>query len=718
MKEALRHAALETLESRMFLSASVESIDGTGNNIAHPTWGSPGIDLIRLSPAAYADGLNSPSLASDASARAISNIVNNQADPSNPSQDLDTLDQVNLSDYGYAFGQFIDHDLDLTPTDNESFPIAVAANDPIGPNALDFTRSVYDPATGITTPRQQVTDITAYLDLSQVYGSDQATADALRTMSGGRLKTSPGNLLPYDNSTYFTATQLSAINASVGGMANNGGLPTSQLFVTGDTRGNENLELTTIDTLYVRNHNLLAGKLHQMHPNWTDEQLYQEARKINIAQYQATIYNQWLPDVFGNNALPAYRGYNPNVNASISTEFSTVAFRFGHSMVSPSIARDGNNGQPVADEVPLADDFFDSNLLSNTGAVDPYTGLASTSIDPVLKSLADGNGEAMDTMAVSAIRNFLFGDFGAGGDDLIARDVQRGRDDGIADYNTVRVAMGLKPVTSFAQITKNVQIQQELAAAYPGGVNTIDAFEGGVAEDHVPGSDVEPLFQAIIINQFARLRDGDRFFYLNEKLNPEEMSLFTQGNTLSKVISANTEITNLQPDAFIFRASIAGIVNRTPPPPGGPKPPPGVGNITVDLEDTSGNILAQTVTGPDGHYQFTNQTGIDGTGVYTVVLSLPAGAKLASTGPGNIVISRSDLNISADFTITLPAPKNGPPQQPPTLPPPCQQGGPGNGNGSNGAGSIQDLMGNRESGTVASSVLGMTSNRLVQGVVH
>ena len=104
---------------------------------------------------------------------------------------------------------------------------------------------------------------------------------------------------------------------------------------------------------------------------------------------------------------------------------------------------------------------------------DPLTGLVSTDIGAVLKGDADGMGQAMDTMVISAVRNVLFGNAGLGGDDLVARDVQRGRDNGMPDYNSMRVAMGLSPVTSFAQITSNVQEQQELEAAYPGGVNTI-----------------------------------------------------------------------------------------------------------------------------------------------------------------------------------------------------------------------------------------------------
>jgi peroxidase len=656
---------VELLEGRRLMSGTgYESIDGSGNNTVNLTWGAAGTDLIRLSPAAYTDGVSSPSLTGDLSARTISNLVKSQTDPTSTSAELDTIDGNNLSDFGYAFGQFVDHDMDLTPDGGDSFPIAVSVTDPIGPNDLAFTRSQYDPTTGTSTanPRQQVTEITAYLDLSQVYGSDQATADALRTMSGGRLKTSPGDMLPYFNSTYFTTAQLAAINAAVGGMADDTGVPTSILFATGDTRGNENLELTALETLFVRNHNMLAGKLQKEHPGWTDEQLYQEARKIDIAGYQGMIFDEYLPALLGTKAIPGYTGYKSNVNASIANEFSTVAFRMGHSMVSPTIARDGNDGQAVADEVPLSEDFFDPNLLNPAGVMDPYTGLISTDIGPVLKAEADGNGQAMDNMAVDEIRNLLFGNTGMGGDDLIARDIQRGRDNGIGSYNSLRISMGLAPVTSFAQITSNVTVQNELAAAYPGGVDTIDAFEGGVAEDHVSGSDVGPLFQSILVNQFTRLRDGDRFYFGNEHFNADEMNLLQQVNTLTKVIEANTSVTNLQANAFIYTNSISGVVtaggNLQPPPgPGTPmrlqQPPAGIAGVLVTLLDSDGDVLATTTTNAKGQYSFNQSVGIS-TGEYTVSITLKNGSTLTS---GPIVITRSGQNpANVNFNIKGPSP--------------------------------------------------------------
>lgn len=674
----------EVLEDRRVPSVSgYRPISEVGNNVANPTWGTAGTDLLRLTPAEYADGISSPSLPQDASPRLISNIVNNQADPADPSEDINTVNQLSLSDFAYSFGQFMDHDMDLTPGNGASIPISVPVGDPIGgPNdtPLYFDGSETDPATGTSTsnPAQDVNAITSYLDLSQVYGSDQATADALRTFVGGQMKTSAGGLPPLDNSTYFTAAQLTAINASVGGMADDGSLPESDMYVTGDSRGNENVELTALQTLFLDNHNRIAAQLQKENPTWSDEQLYQEARKINIAEYQAIIYNEWIPDVLGKNALAPYTGYNASVDVAIANEFSTVAFRFGHSLLSGSIERQGNNGQAVAASVPLDEDFFDPTILNGEGmpsTTDPVTGLTTTNIGAILKGDADGDAQAEDVQTINEVRDELFNEVVPGvgyGQDLIALDIARGRDNGIGSYNQVRVAMGLPAVTSFAQITSNVQVQQELQEAY-GNVNNIDAFEGGLAEDPVPGSDVGPLFQAIMVNQFTRLRNGDRFFYLNESFSPQEMAIFQQGDTLAKVIEANTGITNLQSDVFIFKASISGTVSL-----GGRGGfggfgggfgfgPQGfgqqnLGGLTVELEDSNGDVLATTTTNSHGQYTFNqlsgpaadvaNASGTSGTGQYRVVLVVSAGSGTTRVASHTVTITVGGTNIDGiDFTL-------------------------------------------------------------------
>jgi peroxidase len=552
-KDALRlksrsNLNVEALESRTLLS-SFRSIDGSGNNLGHPAWGQAGTALLRIEPVVhYADGISSPALPGNPSARYISNALSDQTDPSNPSQDLSILDSRGMSDFGYVFGQFLDHDIDLTGGGGAEFDIlANQSGDPFNPpGIIPFTRSEIVAGTGTSTanPRQQPNDITSYIDLSMVYGSDATRAGLLRSHVGGLLLTSPGNLLPLNNSTYFGAAAPLA-------MANDAGIvPNTSLFAAGDVRANENIELTSMQTLLMRNHNRLAAEIVAAYPSLSDETIYQVARAINIAEFEAIVYNQYLPDLLGTNAIPNYHGYNSNANAGTATEFSTVLFRVFHSALDNDISRDNNNGTPIADgSVDLATAFFNPTLINPAGVSDPFSGHISTDIDPILKGAADGVMQSVDLKAVRDIRNLLFGPPGSGGSDLIARDIQRARDHGIGTYNQVRVAYGLRAVTRFSQISSNPAVQAALQAEY-GTVANIDPFIGALAEDHVPGASVGPLTRAALIDQFTRFRDGDRFFYLNQ-FDSFTISILNQ-TTLAGIIMANTGLTGLASDVFFF----------------------------------------------------------------------------------------------------------------------------------------------------------------------
>jgi hypothetical protein len=653
---------VDLLEPRCLLDGGFRSITGFGNNIANPTWGESGTDLLRISPVAYADGLSAPSQPNTLSPREISNSLNNQSDPMfSGENNLGSAQSRSLSDFSYVWGQFIDHDMDLTPGGSgQSLDIPAdptMLTDPMG--IEPFSRSTFDPNTGTSNPRQQINADTSFLDLSQVYGSSDLVADALRTHSGGQLKTSPGNLLPYDSAPYFTPDQIGALN-----LANDAQqVPSTSLFAAGDVRANENIELTAIQTLFLRNHNNIAQLLQGLHPSWTDDQLYQEARKLNIAEEEIITYSEFLPAILGPNPLPAFNGYNPNLNPGIATEFSTVGFRFGHSLLSDSVGRHNNNGTDSADvnpngaDVNLTEDFFRPdlinpngvtvNLVDTSGNLDPHT---STGIGAILKGDADNAANETDLLLIDEVRNVLFGVPNGPGTDLAARDIQRARDHGIGTYNQVRVAYGLPAVTSFAQITSNVTVQQELQATY-GSVDAIDPFEGMLAEDHLQGADVGPTIKAILARQFAALRAGDRFFYLNEGFNLEEQVILAHGNTLARVIEANTAITNLQANVFIFRESISGSVFLDTDGDGvrDPGEPPLTG-FAVNLNDDSGAVVATTTTDQNGNYRFTDQTGIPGTGRFTVAVVLPPGWTQTpveiGANPGTIALSRGGLSFT------------------------------------------------------------------------
>jgi hypothetical protein len=201
----------------------------------------------------------------------------------------------------------------------------------------------------------------------------------------------------------------------------------------------------------------------------------------------------------------------------------------------------------------------------------------ATDIGPILKGDADGTAQAMDAMAVESIRNLLFGDGGNGGQDLIARDIWRAHDDGIGTYNQVAAYYNSDPTLpqslqgnvpqitndatqGFDQLTSDPTVQQELATAYNSKAGfqangktagDIDPFAAGIAQDHVPGSDMGPLFTDILVDQFTRLETGDQYFYLNESFTPAEQAILGQASTLGGVIEANTAITLLQSDVFL-----------------------------------------------------------------------------------------------------------------------------------------------------------------------
>lgn len=640
---------LESLEQRTLLSAEFRTIDGTGNNLANPAWGSAGSDLLRTAPAAYGDGISTPAGSNRPSAREISNVIDSQSG--------DLPNNRGLSDFVYVWGQFLDHDIDLTGSAKPSsaFNIAVPKGDPsfdplgTGTQVIPLNRSESDPATGTSTknPRQQITEITAFIDASQVYGSDPTRSDALRSHVGGKLLTSAGNMLPFN-----TAGLPNANDAHI--------VPDNQLFLAGDVRANENVELTSMQTLFVREHNRIADQIHADHPNLTDEQIYQQARAIVGAEMQAITYNEFLPALLGPNALKPYHGYQSNVNPGIANEFSTAIFRVGHTMLDSDVDRLDNQGKELSGDkgsVALQEAFFNPTLLNT----DPNTTTnpTGTDIDPFLKGSASGDMQEIDNKIIDDVRNFLFGPPGSGGLDLASLNIQRGRDHGLADYNSVRAAYGLPRVTSFSQITSNTTLQQELKKEY-GDVNHIDLWVGALAEDHVRGASVGPLVQRVMADQFQRLRDGDRFWF--ERVFSGRQLDQLEHTRLSDIIRRNTHITNIQDNVFVFNPAITGHVFADLNQDGKPQPGErGIPNREIQLLDDSGNVLQTTHTAPDGSYRF---QGLE-LGTYQVRETLPPGIVQTAAPKGTIQITSGNGVGRVDFGEAPPPQSQGPHMPPP-----------------------------------------------------
>jgi len=302
------------------------------------------------------------------------------------------------------------------------------------------------------------------------------------------------------------------------------------MFLAGDVRANEQAGLTALHTLFVREHNRLATEIAANEPDLSGEMIYQNARRMVVAFLQAITYREFLPALLGRKkAISRYKGYDPSVNARISSGFSTAAYRFGHSTLSTRLLRLNQHLREIPEgHLALRSAFFTPSRIINEGG-----------IEPLLRGLAYQLHQDVDVFIVDEVRNFLFGPPGAGGFDLAALNIQRGRDHGLPGYNVARVKYGLDPVTSFEDISSDPEVVARLKAAYD-DVDQIDIWVGGLAEDHHHKALVGSLFYRMIVEQFEALRDGDRFFYRNTLSRREIRQV--KRTKLAHIIRRNTTI--------------------------------------------------------------------------------------------------------------------------------------------------------------------------------
>lgn len=488
------------------------SFDGGSNNLANPSWGRAGTQLRRLLEPDYAGGAT-PAGGDRPSPRVISNALGPQTGPMPSSK--------NVTAAFWAFGQLLAHDIDLTGSaqPKESFNIAVPPGDFGGAiSELPFARSVYDPATGSgpANPRQQLNEITAYIDASFVYGSDPMTAASLRRMDGsGKLWTGPEGLLPTNGQLMIDADPSNDYQ-----------------FVAGDVRANEQLALMSMQTLFLREHNRLATSIAQSDPGLSGDEIFQIARSVVGAEMQAITANEFLPILLGEqHGLGAYAGYDPTVNPGIANAFSTAAFRLGHTMIQDEFLIVSKMG--ATETVPVTACFFTPSCLQEKG------------VASVLRGLAKQDAQEVDTRFIDAIRNQLITDFGITlGVDLAALNIQRGRDHGLPSYQDAwyqLLAMGL--------VSGSDGLPQGVLDTYEGA--SVDLFIGGLSVEPYLDSLIGELFHAILSDQFSRLRAGDRFWFENLAFHDPGLVGWLNDLRLSDLFAWNTDIGYIQSNVFV-----------------------------------------------------------------------------------------------------------------------------------------------------------------------
>lgn len=597
-----RRAALAAL-----MAQDIRALDGRGNNAGVPVHGAAGTPYPRVANPAYPDGTGA--MMAGPPPRYVSNRIFNDL-----GQNL--FSENDASQWVWIWGQFVDHEIGLRDsTPGEDAPIPFDANDPLERyrndlGVIGFHRTPAAPGTGTDSPREQINQLSSFLDASMIYGASPVRLDWLREgpVDGDPTNNSAKLLLPdgFLPRAGDRDDQLAAPLMELDG-------PLAQhpelARIAGDTRANENMPLTLVQTLFAREHNRIVDQLPADLP---EEEKFQLARRVVGAEIQFITYTEFLPAV--GVTLPDYEGYDPGVNPSVTNEFATVGYR-AHSMVhgefNPPFA-DGDYPPAQLDDfrrqgigiAPGAggQNFFEIPLNATLGNPDL---LGQIGIGRLAAEFGRGHQYRNDEQIDDSMRSVLFQTPRPGARDpkvcgkpvvlpdcfsvvldLAAVDIARGRDHGIPHYNDLRQAYGLPPVSSFTELTgedaqapvdagdpaimdfvrlgdiagetidpadtaavqeqavsgvRRTTLASRLLAVY-GDVEEVDAFVGMMCEPHPPGGELGELQQAIWADQFAKLRDGDRFFYQNDPALPliEQEFGITYRNSLAAVIGMNT----------------------------------------------------------------------------------------------------------------------------------------------------------------------------------
>ena len=414
-----------------------------------------------------------------------------------------------------VFGQFLDHMLTQTEkVDGTQLKV--------GPGVLKDARGSLTLLDQDDIPQQQ-NALSSFIDASAVYGNSAQLASRLRTYKDGLMKTSygpDGDLLPHAES--------------------------GNAYLAGDSRNGAHSALTAMHCLWLREHNILARKFKHDTPGKTDEELYQTARQWVIAEIQAIVYKEYLPALLGKDAL-SRACYSPHTDPTIFNSWTTAAYRFGHSMVNEEWElRDARTGK--------LEGFWSLRQIFHER---PEGGLLKQAgISRILLGMRWQGCEEIDVRVIDGLRNHLLQSpdiMGGKPSDLVSRNIARGRAHKIPDYATMRWKLHGTPVNGWEDISTDPEIVHRLKAGYGDhGYHQLDLWVGLLAEDHAHEASVGPTARILIGEQFARIRDSDRYFVLwNPWLNFDRDVLWS--TSFKNILLDNTDINpKALPDGNIF----------------------------------------------------------------------------------------------------------------------------------------------------------------------
>uniref|UniRef100_A0A4Y0BVL3 Uncharacterized protein n=1 Tax=Anopheles funestus TaxID=62324 RepID=A0A4Y0BVL3_ANOFN len=434
-------------------------------------------------------------------------------------------------------------------------PLEVPTDDPVLPHEDIQCMSMLRTKTTLEYPcatnygtAEQLSSVTAFLDLSIVYGNNREQTAGLRQHRGGLMAVvhRHGQDWPPHNPN---ASRLCQMREA-----------TDVCYLTGDLRSNQSPHLAILQLAHLLEHNRLASELSMLNPCWDDERLFQEARRINVGKYQSIVYNDWLPIYLGRENMlkqgllhtvagaDGYvRDYNPLEDPTVSNAFGTAAFRYFHNMIvgQLDLYNESANHRKRNGSIRLSDWLRRPGVLEERNNRELLTrGMT-----------AQPHDSANDQLTPEA-KHFLFRNAHRYGADLKAIDIHRARDHGLASYNDYRERCGQERATRWEDLYASIpRGTVERLARWYDTVDDVELAVAGALETHHPGATVGPTFLCILLDQFQRTRTGDRFFFENgadHGFDADQLREVRKA-TIARLLCDNTEgLARMQHNAFLL----------------------------------------------------------------------------------------------------------------------------------------------------------------------
>jgi len=484
------------------------------------------------------------------------------------------------------FGQFLTHDIIQTPDmagsgrdpcnckeKAECDNILLHGKDPVIKFECFFIvksvgRLARTGPKGVVT-KEQVNQLTSFIDLTNVYGFDKEHLTALRTHEDGSTDhklflpdngPDRGTRLPTVRDPSLSNNVNIVSNFRTEAFLNEKALPSP---VAGDTRCAENVMLTSFHTAFARLHNVLAEGLEKHMPTENMDHVFMEARQVNIAIMNHLVFNEFLPAVLGEDLIQRFallnlqpgmgqtagklnsnqrssafdekefeEEFDPELmfdggarkeqfgshfrpsskEPSIRNEFGAALFRWGHAM-QPNLLQSRNKFFEPTENRLLRENWFDPQMLARQSPARMLRG------GMMVPGVEVGPKWIDDTV------HFFFKPIGAkSGIDLMAVNIARGRDHGINSFTEVRKAC----MRRFRGLYQNARMKPgwgNIVRAYGGKQDEVDLYIGMMMEEPVPGSKLGPTTVCSVVDQFVALKEGDKHYYEGaDMFSPEQLA--------------------------------------------------------------------------------------------------------------------------------------------------------------------------------------------------